>query len=162
MALIAKKLISTLACILTYTMDELLEFAPLFIKGDAKDIFDIEDTKLVEVESNLNEEHLLKAKEKFSEAIDTLKKDKIIKSTLELAIVTNSEDILSLDRTEAEDFFLVSKIANEENLEVLVSFEVDSKKFEVCKVSEHKCPRCWKFKASKEECLCSRCERVMA
>ncbi len=162
MALISKKLISTLACILTYTMDELLEFAPSFIKGEANDIFDIEDIKLVEVESNLNEEHLLKAKEKFSEAIDTLKKDKIIKSTLELAIVTNSEDILSLDRTEAEDFFLVSKITNKEDLEVLVSFEVDSKKFEVCKVNEHKCPRCWKFKASKEECLCSRCESVMA
>ena len=33
MAIILKKLISTLACILTYTMDELLEYAPLFIKG---------------------------------------------------------------------------------------------------------------------------------
>ena len=40
MALIAKKLISTIAPILTYTMDELLEFAPAILKGDCSDIFD--------------------------------------------------------------------------------------------------------------------------
>ena len=40
MALIAKKLISTLACILTYTMDELLEYAPAILKGDCTDIYD--------------------------------------------------------------------------------------------------------------------------
>ena len=38
MALIIKKLISTLACILTYTMDELLEYAPSFIKEGCEDI----------------------------------------------------------------------------------------------------------------------------
>merc|ERR1711879_474163 len=97
MAIILKKLISTLACILTYTMDELLEYAPEFIKGNAKDIFDFEKTEIPLVESNLNEEILLLAKEKFSEVIDTLKKEKIIKSTLELAICTDSKDILSLE-----------------------------------------------------------------
>ena len=40
MAMITKKLISTLACILTYTMDELLlDYAPKIIKGDAKRYF---------------------------------------------------------------------------------------------------------------------------
>lgn len=162
MALITKKLITTLSCILTYTMDELLEYAPEFIKGDAQDIFDLEDEKLPEIESNLNEEFLLKAKEKFSEAIDTLKKEKIIKSTLELAIVTNSKDILALPTIEAEDLFLVSCVTQNLDSEVLVSFEIDSYKFDVCKVSDEKCPRCWKFKSESEDTLCKRCESVLA
>ncbi|RXJ98709.1 isoleucine--tRNA ligase [Arcobacter sp. CECT 8986] len=161
MALIAKKLISTLSCILTYTMDELLEYAPSFIKGDATDIFDIENEKLVEVETNLNEEIVLKAKEKFSEAIDTLKKDKVIKSTLELALSTTCEDILSLPQVEAEDLFLVSSVRKDYEGETLVSFEIDSIKFDVFKIQEHKCPRCWKFKAVEEETLCQRCESVI-
>jgi len=162
MAIIAKKLISTLSCILTYTMDELLEFAPEVIKGETKDIFDFEKLVLPTVESKLNEEVLLKAKEKFSEAIDTLKKDKIIKSTLELQIVTSCEDVLSLGNTEASDWFLVSSVSNEaSSTEELASFEIDDIKFTVSKAAQEKCPRCWKFTSVDEETLCSRCESVL-
>ncbi|WP_321314347.1 isoleucine--tRNA ligase [Halarcobacter sp.] len=161
MAIILRKLISTLACILTYTMDELLEFAPSFIKGEAKDIFDFEKVVLPEVESNLNEEILLSAKDKFSEAIDTLKKEKIIKSTLELEISTSCEDILALERVEMEDWFLVSSITTEEQSDVLATFEIDDIKFTVAKAKKAKCPRCWKFTSDSEEHLCSRCESVL-
>ncbi len=161
MAIILRKLISTLACILTYTMDELLEFAPSFIKGEAKDIFDFEKVVLPEVESNLNEEILLSAKDKFSEAIDTLKKEKIIKSTLELEISTSCEDILALERVEMEDWFLVSSITTEEQSNVLATFEIDDIKFTVAKAKKAKCPRCWKFTSDSEEHLCSRCESVL-
>ncbi|WP_320036285.1 isoleucine--tRNA ligase [Halarcobacter sp.] len=161
MAIILRKLISTLACILTYTMDELLEFAPTFIKGEAKDIFDFEKVILPEVESNLNEEILLSAKDKFSEAIDTLKKEKIIKSTLELEISTSCEEILALERVEMEDWFLVSSITTEEQSDVLATFEIDDVKFTVAKAKKAKCPRCWKFTSDSEEHLCSRCESVL-
>ena len=162
MAIILKKLISTIACILTYTMDELLEYAPSFIKGDAKDIFDFEKALIPEVESNLNEEILLSAKEKFSEAIDTLKKEKIIKNTLELSISTNSEDILSLEKVEAEDWFLVSSVNNEiEERGVLAHFEVEGSIFNVSLAKDAKCPRCWKFTSKDEESLCSRCDSVL-
>ncbi|MGB6327467.1 MAG: isoleucine--tRNA ligase [Halarcobacter sp.] len=161
MAIILKKLISTLACILTYTMDELIEYAPAFIKGDAKDIFDFKKTEIPELESNLNEEILLSAKEKFSEAIDTLKKEKVIKSTLELAISTDSEDILALEEVEAQDWFLVSSISNETQENILASFEVEGSKFTVALAADAKCPRCWKFTSKSEESLCSRCESVV-
>ncbi|RXK02929.1 isoleucine--tRNA ligase [Halarcobacter bivalviorum] len=162
MAIIAKKLISTLACILTYTMDELLEYAPEFIKGDAKDIFDFEKQVLPVVETNLNEEVLLKAKEKFSEAIDTLKKDKIIKSTLELQIVTDSSDILSLDAIEASDWFLVSSVSEGTSAnEALANFEIDGSSFIISRANKAKCPRCWKFTSENEDTLCSRCESVL-
>ncbi len=161
MAIITKKLISTLSCILTYTMDELLEYAPEFIKDGAKDIFDYKKVELPVVESNLNEQVLLNAKEKFSEAIDTLKKEKIIKSTLELSIYTNSEDILALEQVESEDWFLVSKITDKKEENRLGFFEIDGKEFEIYKASQAKCPRCWKFTSTDEETLCQRCESVL-
>ena len=161
MAIILKKLISTIACILTYTMDELLEFAPSFIKGNAKDVFDYEKVILPEVESNLNEEILLSAKDKFSEAIDTLKKEKIIKSTLELEISTNCQDILSLESVEMEDWFLVSKVSAEKLNDILATFKVEDFEFTVAKATAAKCPRCWKFTSEHEEKLCSRCESVV-
>jgi isoleucyl-tRNA synthetase len=162
MAIIAKKLISTLACILTYTMDELLEYAPEFIKGDAKDIFDFEKIELNEVETKLNEEVLLLAKDKFSESIDTLKKDKVIKSTLELVLYTDNKDILAMDKVEASDWFIVSAIVeNKLETEVLGEFEVDGSKFTIFKSAGEKCPRCWKLTSTSEDELCGRCADVI-
>ncbi|MEA3383962.1 MAG: isoleucine--tRNA ligase [Campylobacterota bacterium] len=161
MAMIAKALICTLAPVLTYTMDELIKYAPKVIKGDAESIFDVEKYIIPEITININEEHLLNAKSKFAEIKDKLNKEKIIKSTLELVIYTNSEDILSLDSTVQEDWFVVSKVTTEIKDEKLASFEVDGKTFEVYKADEEKCPRCWKFRTNEVETLCTRCESVV-
>lgn len=162
MAMIAKAFITMLAPVLTYTMDELIQYAPEVIKGDAKDIFDMPKYFLPEVEVNLNESHLLEAKSSFAEIKDRLNKDKTIKSTLELVIYTNSEDILSLDSTIAEDWFVVSKVSDEKLSDKLASFEVDGKEFEVYKATESKCPRCWKFRSSDDDSLCTRCGEVVS
>ncbi|RXJ60500.1 isoleucine--tRNA ligase [Candidatus Marinarcus aquaticus] len=161
MAMIAKKLFSTMAPILTYTIDELLEYAPAVIKESANDVFDLPAYELPVVESALNEEHLIHAKEKFSEAIDTLKKDKTIKTTLELELYTNSDSIHVLEAIEAADWFLVSDVLKTKQSEAKASFEVDGCEFEVYMASKHKCPRCWKFTASEEETLCERCSEVI-
>ncbi|AXK49327.1 isoleucine--tRNA ligase [Aliarcobacter trophiarum LMG 25534] len=165
MAIITKKLIGTLACILTYTMDELLEFAPSIIKEDAKNIFDFKKFELPKIELTVDEELFIEAKEKFSEIKDSLSKEKIIKSTLELEISTNSEEFLALDEVESSDWFLVSKISNvsstTSNSEILGSFKIDEKEFKIFKSSGYKCPRCWKFTSKNEESLCSRCEEVV-
>jgi isoleucyl-tRNA synthetase len=162
MALIAKKLISTIAPILTYTMDELLAFAPAFLKGDCKDIFDYEKVELPVVQSVINEELFIEAKEKFSEIKDALSKEKVIKSTLELAIYTDSKEFLDLDEVEASDWFLTSSVTNDtQNSDILGSFQIDGNEFKVYKATKHKCPRCWKFTANEEETLCQRCEEVL-
>jgi isoleucyl-tRNA synthetase len=162
MALIAKKLISTIAPILTYTMDELLEFAPAILKDGCADIFDYKKVELPDVESTIDETILLSAKEKFSEIKDALSKEKVIKSTLELMIYTNCEEILALDEVESSDWFLVSSVTkNKQTSDILGSFQIDGKEFEVYKATAHKCPRCWKFTAVKEETLCTRCEEVL-
>jgi isoleucyl-tRNA synthetase len=161
MAMIAKAFITTLAPILTYTMDELISHATPVIKGDAKDIFDMKKYEIPNVESKLNEKHLLEAKSKFAEIKDRLNKDKTIKSTLELVIYTDSEDVLAMDATLAEDWFVVSNILNEKQDNAIESFSVDGKEFIVYKANEEKCPRCWKFKSVSEESLCTRCEEVV-
>ena len=161
MAIIAKALIGTLAPILTYTMDEVLSYAPDFIKGDAKDIFDFEKFKFPEISSSFNEKLFLEAKERFNEAIETLKKDKTIKSTLELVIYTNSQDILDINSTEAEDWFIVSKIIKTKEKNPVASFKVNDFEFEVYHSNKAKCPRCWKYKSKDENSLCSRCDKVV-
>ena len=161
MALIAKKLLPTLAPILTYTVDELLEYAPKVLKGDIEDVYDLNRFDLPEVETNLNEEYLINVKEKFAESVDKLKKEKIIKSTLELDMYTNCEELLALPTIEVEDWFLVSSILSEKSQEALLSFEVDGKLFEAYKAKDEKCPRCWKFKSEEEDKLCARCEDVL-
>ena len=162
MAMITKKLISTLACILTYTMDELLDFAPHIIKGGAKDIFDFTRYDLPEVKSFINDELFVEAKEKFSEIKDALSKEKIIKSTLELEIVTTNKEFLALDEVESSDWFLVSKVSNTtSNEKEIGSFKIEDSEFKVFKASGHKCPRCWKYTSTKEDELCSRCDEVV-
>ena len=161
MAMIAKSLISTLAPILTYTMDELLTYAPSFIKDDAKDIFDFKKYHLPFVQSTLNTDVLFQAKEKFNESVEILKKDKIIKSTLELVIFTDCSDILELTSTEAEDLFIVSKLIKHSEENSLATFKVNDFTFEVYNASKSKCPRCWKYRAQDEQSLCHRCHSVV-
>ena len=161
MAMISMSLIGTLAPILTYTMDELLSFAPECIKNGAEDIFDYKKYTLPAIDSMINDEILFEAKEKFNESIENLKKDKIIKSALELEIYTDSSDILALPKAEAEDLFLVSSVVNElKDNEILVSFVVGDAKFKVYKATQSKCPRCWKYSSQRENMLCLRCSEV--
>ena len=161
MAMIAKAFLTTLAPILTYTMDELVQHAPKVITDGKTSIFDMEKYVIPEVTVALNEEHLLAARAAFAEVKDKLNKEKVIKSTLELVIYTDSKDVLALDSTVAEDWFVVSKVMKHTEDGALATFEVDGAKFEVYKGSKHKCPRCWKYRASSEDTLCARCDEVV-
>jgi isoleucyl-tRNA synthetase len=104
MAIILKELLPLLAPVLTYTMDEAVEHAPKVIKEDAKDIFDFVYTPLTAIENPLDEE-ILEIRRRFYEIVDKLKKEKVIKDTLELAIETNYDKLL---KDEMAEFFNVS------------------------------------------------------
>lgn len=163
MALIAKQLLMLLAATLTYSVDEALEHSNPIIKGKAKDVFDIvwEDNFEFEFKP-LNDELLLAAREKFLEQIDALKKDKVIKSTLELCLQTTANELLSHDLADIEDWFMVSEIKSLESAsESIASFSVAGQDFKILKSSLHKCPRCWKFKSKSEDAPCPRCAKVL-
>ncbi len=163
MAMITKSLLLLMAPVLTYTCDEIIEHAPAVVKGDAESIFDLVYAPIVTGESNFNAEYMTKAREGFGSVVDTLKKEKIIKSTLELVIYTESKVALDLDPTDAEDWFVVSGVYEDKaEEEILGSFKVDEDSFTITKATAHKCPRCWKFQAEKEESTCKRCEEVVS
>lgn len=162
MALITKELFNILAPFFTYTIDEALEHSNKIIKGnDIVDVFDLSFNEELNIDFNIDDKFLLEAREKFFEKIDILKKDKIIKSTLELKLCSTSSFILDLDKDEIIDWFMVSDVGIDNDGEILGEFKVDNEKFIILKATEYKCPRCWKFKAIKEECLCDRCSKVL-
>ena len=162
MYLIAKSMLALVAPVLTYTADEVIEHAPEIFKRDFEDVFDLEYQPLPEVESSLNSELLIKARENFFEAIDKLKKDKVIKTTLELAIV-GDYSIFGVDvQKDLEDWFGVSEFVNSSDSQELAKFEVDGYEFKIVKASGAKCPRCWRYTSEAEDKLCSRCSEVLA
>ena len=162
MAMITKNLLLLMAPILTYTADEIVDHAPAIIKGEAEDIFDLVYENIETGESSFNAEYMTKAREGFGSIVDGLKKEKVIKSTLELVIHTSSEVALAIDKVDAEDWFVVSAVSNADVSQILGSFEVDGDTFSIAKASAHKCPRCWKFQATKEDSTCTRCEELIS
>ena len=161
MAIITRTLLLLMAPILTYTADEIVEHAPSIIKGDAESIFDITYEMIETDKSTFNAEYMTKAREGFGAIVDGLKKEKIIKSTLELVITTDSSIALGMDTTDAEDWFVVSSVSQTLTNEELGHFTVDNDTFRISKATAHKCPRCWKFQAKAEDCTCERCTRVV-
>jgi len=162
MAMITKTLLLLMAPILTYTADEIVENAPAIIKGDAEDIFDMTYADITAGEIPFDAEYMIKAREGFGAVVDGLKKEKLIKSTLELVIYTESKNTLDMNRIDAEDWFVVSGIFEDKPEEnILGSFTVDEDIFTISKATAHKCPRCWKFQAEEEDCLCVRCQSVV-
>ncbi len=161
MAMITHALIPLVAPVLTYTCDELLEYAPPVIKGDAEDLFDLRYEPLQKPESGLDEEYMTAAREAFFEIVDRLKKEGVIKQTLELGIAVRSEKLDILSTKDAEDWFVVSEIGEEAAADVLGEFEIEGDRFMIVRASGHKCPRCWRYAAEKEEGLCERCAEVL-
>ena len=159
MVLITKSMLGLTAPILTYTADEIIEYAPKALKGDMESIFDLEYQELPETKS-FNDRLLLEAREKFLEIIDRLKKDKRIKSTLEVEIIGDIS-IFPLKNKDLEDWFIISALSANSNRESLGEFSIEDKIFKIVKASKYKCPRCWRFKSETKDKLCNRCKEVV-
>lgn len=161
MAIILRSMLLLVAPILTYTSDEICEYLPSYLKGDAEDIFDFTYTPLKVEKFDFNSEFMQSAREKFYEIVDSLKKDKIIKSTLELILCSSSKNASKLQKSTLEDWFIVSSYESSFDGDTLGSFEVDGDIFEIKKATKAKCPRCWKYHSVDETTLCDRCAKVI-
>ncbi len=163
MAMITKTLLLLIAPILTYTADEIVENAPAIITDSAEDIFDMTYTALEKIDTPFDVEYMIKAREGFGAVVDGLKKEKIIKSTLELNIYTESKIALDMDRVDAEDWFVVSGVFKGRTKEnELGIFKAGHDTFTIAKATQHKCPRCWKYQSDRENKVCKRCEEVIS
>ena len=159
---ISKAMLGLVAPVITYTADEILEYAPAIFKGDMENVFDLVYEAVPEVAESFDDAILIEAREKFSEAIDSLKKEKIIKATLELEIAGERDLLPISEDKDLEDWFVVSAVKAASQGEQLASFEVEGKTFTVHKATAAKCPRCWRFTSESEEKLCARCEEVVS
>lgn len=163
MALIARSLLALIAPVLTYTVDEAMHSAPSVLKENMQDAFDLTQYPLnfnYEIEDNL----LLASREKLNEIVDSLKKQKLIKSTLELEIITNSRRILAMNEnngSDIQDWYMVSAIMADGEGEILGEFECEEANFRIIKSKAHKCPRCWKLASTQENTLCVRCDEAL-
>ncbi|MDD2780096.1 isoleucine--tRNA ligase [Sulfuricurvum sp.] len=160
MAIIAKSMLGLIAPILTYTADEIFENAPSILKGEANDIFDVTYASIAPVESLWAEERAKAIRLAFNEIVDGLKKEKVIKNTLELVISTNMPH--TFDKKDIEEYLVISKWCACELKDILGTFELDGWKFNIALASKAKCPRCWKYHSEDEETLCPRCAQVVA
>lgn len=161
MAIILDGMLALLAPVITYTIDEVLEYAPNVIKKEREDVFDLVYRPLEAVESDFDEAYMVEAREKFFEIVDNLKKEKRIKSTLELALKTDASRVTALDPTDAEDWFTVSGAGKEASGQKVGTFEVEGDHFEILLSDKAKCPRCWKLNSTHEGTLCPRCAKVV-
>ncbi len=161
MAVIAKSMLALVAPVLTYTADEILDYAPAIFKADMESVFDLVYEPVVEVDGSFDDEFMLRAREAFAEEIDKLKKDKTIKATMELEIAGDVDSFTISDKKDLEDWFVISAVQASSDGEKLASFSVDDKNFTIHKATAHKCPRCWRYAAKEEDALCDRCSEVL-
>ena len=161
MALISKAMLGLIAPVLTYTADEILDYAPVIFKGEMESVFDLLYEPVPVVAEGFDESLPLLAREAFYEEVDKLKKEKVIKSTLELEIAGAVKDFTLTEEKDLEDWFVVSAVKPASQGEELARFEADGKTFTVHKATAHKCPRCWRFTSAAEDQLCERCEKVV-
>ncbi|NPA12085.1 MAG: isoleucine--tRNA ligase [Epsilonproteobacteria bacterium] len=156
MAVILKEFLPLIAPVLTYTADEAVEHMPEALK-EGEDIFDYVYAPLSAVDNPIDDE-ILEIRRKFYEVVDKLKKEKVIKDTLELAIETNYDKLL---KDEMNEFFNVSILSDEvegEEIEKIYIGEDDRFVLIIKKSPYKKCPRCWRYLAVDE--LCERCKEV--
>jgi len=161
MALISKTMLALIAPVLTYTADEILDYAPTIFKGDMESVFDLEYQAIPTVEKSFEDGLLIEARERFYEAVDKLKKEKIIKSTLEVEIIGDIDSFDIKDSKDLEDWFVVSALSTTTKAEELAKFEFDNKTYTIAKATKAKCPRCWRYASEDEESACGRCAEVV-
>ncbi len=161
MVLISKAMMALVAPVLTYTIDEVLDYAPAIVKGDMKSVFDLVYQELPNMEDTFDDKILIEARAKFSESIDRLKKEKLIKSTLELEIIGDSSIFNLKESKNLEDWFIVSALRDSSDTPKVGEFEVYGTDFSVHKAQKEKCPRCWRYTSHSEEEACERCEQVV-
>ncbi len=117
--------------------------------------------------SNLEEEftQILKVREIVTKAIEPLRADKKIGSSLETAvyIITDNSELLKKYEKELCNIFITSQafVVNEKPLDVMNEYTEDNYSIYVTKALGEKCERCWKYRElghhTGHETICDEC-----
>ena len=159
MAVILSHLCHLLAPVLTYTIEEALSFAPKILGvGGEFGVFEIASLEsykeIASDRENVDFTLLLELRNKFNETLDSLKKDGVVKSGLELCVVGDFGDF-----KESAKWLIVSEEGKKLG-EKIATIEIEGKIYAIHKSGECKCERCWRYMASSSGGLCERCEKI--
>ena len=109
----------------------------------------------------------MKTREVVTKAIEPLRADKKVGSSLEVAVYIEAEgeklDILKANESELSNIFITSQayLTSEKPENVLNELSEDDITVRVCKAEGEKCERCWKYRTLGEhegyETICSDC-----
>lgn len=156
MGKILKAAMTLIAPLFTYTAQEVFNYCPEWVKGDAKDIFDLQYESLPDLPPHLfqiDETYWKEALSAFHVEFDKIKTAGKVRDTLEVGIESTFGDPFFAG---AEDWFVVSHwSSHSSNCEALGEFSVGDKIYRIVKSQKNKCERCWKRNA--EQHLCPRC-----
>ena len=105
---------------------------------------------------------ILKSREVVSRAIEPLRADKKVGSSLETSIVLKAEDntVLKANENDLADIYIVSQatLSDVAPSEILNEYTEDGYTVWVIKAQGEKCTRCWKYRELNKDGICSDCQ----
>lgn len=109
---------------------------------------------------------ILKSREVVSRAIEPLRADKKVGSSLEVAVTVNADDdsVLKANEKDLADIYIVSQanLADEKPSDVLNEYSEEGYTVWVTKAHGEKCTRCWKYRELNEDGICPDCADAIA
>lgn len=109
---------------------------------------------------------ILKSREVVSRAIEPLRADKKVGSSLEVAVTVKADDdaVLKANEKDLADIYIVSQanLSEEKPSDVLNEYSEDGYTVWVTKAHGEKCTRCWKYRELNEDGICPDCADAIA
>lgn len=109
---------------------------------------------------------ILKSREVVSRAIEPLRADKKVGSSLEVAVTVKADDdsVLKANEKDLADIYIVSQanLADEKPSDVLNEYPEEGYTVWVTKAHGEKCTRCWKYRELNEDGICPDCADAIA
>lgn len=109
---------------------------------------------------------ILKSREVVSRAIEPLRADKKVGSSLEVAVTVKADDdsVLKGNEKDLADIYIVSQanLADEKPSDVLNEYSEEGYTVWVTKAHGEKCTRCWKYRELNEDGICPDCADAIA
>ncbi len=109
---------------------------------------------------------ILKSREVVSRAIEPLRADKKVGSSLEVAVTVKADDdtVLKANEKDLADIYIVSQasLSDEKPSDVLNEYSEEGYTVWVTKAHGEKCTRCWKYRELNEDGICPDCADAIA
>lgn len=117
----------------------------------------------VELEEDFTK--ILKAREVVTRAIEPLRAEKQVGSSLEVAVYVKADDdtVLKAHESELCNIFITSQayVCSEKPENVLNEYTEEGYTVWVTKAEGEKCERCWKYRKLNSDGICSECEEAI-